>query len=140
VRFLKKIIGTFWRSLFVFVIPLIIYLLFGAGIVPLLQQVLPEDEVSSHADFRVEDLVMRTTDWTVQVEGTIRNYGKIPVAFIKLKYLYQDEDGNTIDTDWNYAVGSLPLLPGESKRFTKIQPKPPGLRKVRVEVIDYRYE
>lgn len=49
--------------------------------------------------------------------GTITNTGTYSVKYVKVKAALKDASGNTIDTDWTYAVDSTWLDPGESKSF-----------------------
>lgn len=49
--------------------------------------------------------------------GTIKNTGTYSVKYVKVKAALKDASGNTVDTDWTYAVDSTWLDPGESKNF-----------------------
>ncbi|MBQ6236512.1 MAG: hypothetical protein IJK54_11405 [Clostridia bacterium] len=49
--------------------------------------------------------------------GTVTNTGTYSVKYVKVKAALKDSAGNTIDTDWTYAVDSAWLDPGESKNF-----------------------
>jgi DNA repair exonuclease SbcCD ATPase subunit len=71
---------------------------------------------------RNEDLHWEVTDlysnssYTV-CEGTLKNSGTKSYEFIKIKGSFEDANGNVVDTDWTYAVGSEGLSGGETTTF-----------------------
>lgn len=69
--------------------------------------------------------------------GTITNRGYSNVSFVKIKGSFLNSSGRTIDTDWTYAVDSVQLAPGESKKWEMSVTKDSSIKKVNVEIIDY---
>lgn len=51
------------------------------------------------------------------ITGKVTNNGNYKIRYVKVKAACKDLRGNTIDTDWTYAVDSSWLDPGESKTF-----------------------
>lgn len=70
--------------------------------------------------------------------GTITNRGYNKVSYVKIKGAFVNGYDKTIDTDWTYAVDSMELAPGESKTWKMSVPKDDSIKKVNIEIIDYR--
>lgn len=70
--------------------------------------------------------------------GTITNRGYSKISFAKIKVSFLNSSGSTIDTNWTYAIDSVGLAPGESKKWEVSVNKDNSIKKVNVEVIDYR--
>ena len=50
-------------------------------------------------------------------KGSVKNNGTKSYNYVKIKGSFKDKDGNVLDTDWTYVVGSEGLAPSETKTF-----------------------
>lgn len=50
-------------------------------------------------------------------KGSVKNNGTKSYNYVKIKGSFKDKDGNILDTDWTYVVGSEGLAPSETKTF-----------------------
>jgi len=83
----------------------------------------------------VEDLNFFSRRGFIYVTGRIRNDGDVPVSYVRMKFIYGDEEKNVIDTDWAYVVGSVPLLPGEAKEFEQVRMDSDKIKRVSVRFL-----
>jgi len=85
----------------------------------------------SDGEFELNEVYVRYT-------GTITNMSDETHYFVKVKGTFTDDAGNSIDTDWTYAVGDEGLAPGESTKFTLAVAKDQRISHIDYEVYDYR--
>lgn len=71
--------------------------------------------------------------------GQVYNRGDRTVRFVTIKVSFKDKNGNVIDTDSTYAVGSEGLAPGESTKWRGSVKKDKNIDNYSVSVIDFRY-
>ncbi len=57
---------------------------------------------------------------SVEGEGTIYNGSDIPIEYVKLEVSYFDDAGNSVNSDWSYAVSGDALRPGQRRNFSWI--------------------
>ncbi len=69
--------------------------------------------------------------------GTVKNTGKKTYRFVEVKGAFKDSNGEVLDTDWTYAVGSEGLAPGESTTFRMSVDKNYKIRSCTVTLLDY---
>ncbi len=85
----------------------------------------------------ISDISLIDNSLYTVASGTITNRGYTNVSFVKIKGIFVSASGRTIDTDWTYAVDSVGLAPGESKKWEMSVIKDDDISKVNVEIIDY---
>lgn len=71
----------------------------------------------------------------IKISGKVRNKGTTSVSFVKVGVDLLDANGNTLDTDWTYAVGSEALQPGAAKSFDMHVPMDKRMREYRYYVM-----
>lgn len=69
--------------------------------------------------------------------GSVKNTGKKTYKYVEVKGAFKDSQGNVVDTDWTYAVGSEGLEPGESSTFRLSVPKQYKISSCTVTLKDY---
>lgn len=72
--------------------------------------------------------------------GSVTNIGNKTVKFVTIKVSFKDKNGNVIDTDSTYAVGSEGLEPGESSKWTASVDRDYSIESYSVSVLDFDYE
>lgn len=82
------------------------------------------------------DSVKNQSSYTV-CSGTVKNTGSKTYKFVKVKGSFKDSNGNVLDTDSTYAVGSEGLAPGESSTFTMYVTKNSKITTCSVSIYDY---
>lgn len=70
-------------------------------------------------------------------EGKVKNSLSYPISFVKVEVVYKTVDGQIVDTDWTYAVGSHPLQPGYVKSFSLMTPYSEGMHVASYSVVSY---
>ena len=85
----------------------------------------------------ISNISLSNDSYFTTVSGIITNRGYTNVSYVKIKGLFVNESGITIDTDWTYAVDSVELAPGESKKWEMMVKKDYRINKVNIEIIDY---
>ena len=73
----------------------------------------------------------------MECKGSVENTGSRTYEFVKIKGAFVDSDGNVIDTDWTYAVGSEGLAPGEKKTFELSVPENPEIDSCSVSLLNF---
>lgn len=73
-------------------------------------------EVGSDVLKITQDKITDNSSYTI-CTGSITNTGSKTYKYVTVKGSFKDKDGNVVDTDWTYAVGSEGLAPGESSTF-----------------------
>lgn len=74
-------------------------------------------EMRERNPLKISELTLSSNSSYNILEGTATNVSEKTLKFVEIKGLFKDSDGNVIDTDWTYAVGSEGLAPNESKKF-----------------------
>ena len=69
--------------------------------------------------------------------GSVTNSGKKTYTFVEVKGVFKDGQGNVVDTDSAYAVGSEGLAPGETTTFRMSVPKNSSIKSCSVSLLDY---
>ncbi len=69
--------------------------------------------------------------------GTVKNTGKKTYRYIRVKGAFKNKNGEVIDTDSAYAVGSEGLEPGESSSFRISVPKNYDIKSVSVTLLGF---
>ncbi|MCD8189354.1 MAG: FxLYD domain-containing protein [Clostridiales bacterium] len=69
--------------------------------------------------------------------GSIKNTGNKTYKYVKVKGAFEDSDGNVIDTESTYAVGSEGLAPDESTTFKLYVTKNYKIKSCEVSVYDF---
>lgn len=85
---------------------------------------------------KVSDVRTSYSGSYVKATGRVTNNGTVTYEFVKVKGAFVDSRGNTVDTDWTYAVGSEGLAPGESCTFTMYVDKDYSISDCKVTVYD----
>ena len=91
---------------------------------------------SAYSVLKMSGTISSNTSYTI-LEGTIKNNGSKTYRYVQVKGSFKDANGNVVDTDWTYAVGSEGLAPGESKTFRLSVPKNSGIKSCSLSIIDY---
>lgn len=68
--------------------------------------------------------------------GTIANNSNYTVRYVEIKGAFKDYQGNVIDTDWTYVVGSEGLAPGESCKWSMSVNYDYSIKSCSVSIID----
>lgn len=71
--------------------------------------------------------------------GSLTNYSSKTVKYVKVKVLFKNSYGTTVDTDWTYAISSEGLAPNETIKWECSVKKDYSISKVSAEVIDFSY-
>lgn len=66
------------------------------------------------------------------LRGTIKNLGEKPVRYLRVRIDYLDTDKKVIHSDWDFAVDSLVLKPGEERQWSLLTRTPSGMKTYRV--------
>jgi len=66
------------------------------------------------------------------MRGTIKNVGTEPVRYVRVRIDYLDTDKKVIHSDWDFAVDSLVLKPGEERQWSLVTRTPTGMKSYRV--------
>lgn len=69
--------------------------------------------------------------------GKVKNTGNKTYKYIEVKGAFKDKNGNVLDTDWTYAVGSEGLAPEESSEFRLSVTKDYNIESCSVSILDY---
>lgn len=68
--------------------------------------------------------------------GQVKNTGEKTYYFIRVECAFEDKDGNVLDTDWTYAVGTEGLKPGEAIEFKLSVTKDYNIKSGTVSILD----
>lgn len=71
--------------------------------------------------------------------GSLTNYSSKTVEYVRVKVLFKNSSGKTIDTDWTYAVSSEGLAPYETIKWECSVKKDYSITNVSAEIIDFNY-
>lgn len=71
--------------------------------------------------------------------GQAYNRSNKTVRFVTIKVSFKNREGNVIDTDSTYAVGSEGLAPGEATKWRASVKRDKNIESYSVSVIDFRY-
>lgn len=93
----------------------------------------PED-----AGFVFYDLSGEANGNYVTVTGRVKNEGKQKYTYVRVKAVFQDKNGEILDTNWTYLVGDEGIAPQESKTFRISVPKNKNIDKFEMSIIDYK--
>lgn len=74
----------------------------------------------------------------ITVEGSISNPTNNAYSYIELKVKLLDVNGNVIDTENTYAVGSETLSPGDTKKWDAMLKADSRADNVEVEIVNYK--
>lgn len=73
---------------------------------------------------------------TMSVVGNITNNKDYAIDYQKVKAIFYDSNNKIVDTDWTYAVDSMPLLSGEKRSFEILSKGNPKAISVTVEIFE----
>lgn len=85
----------------------------------------------------IQDPSMSTNGGYYYLRGTIHNNDTRSHEYVKVKVTYYDRNGDSITSDWCYAVDSAGIEPGENQRF-EIMTKLFGGETYLVQIVDYQ--
>lgn len=91
---------------------------------------------SMYSAIKISNLQLTDNSSYEVCTGSVTNNGKKTYSYVKVKGAFKDSNGNVLDTDWTYAVGSEGLSPGESKTFRLSVPRNSSISKITVTLID----
>ena len=74
----------------------------------------------------------------ITVEGSISNPTNNAYSYVELKVKILDVNGNVIDTENTYAVGSESLSPGDTKKWDAMLKADDRADNVEVEIVNYK--
>lgn len=97
-----------------------------------------ESEPKQEKTFDFGDGSWEYNDLYTVYTGKITNISKSTHRFVKVKGTFQDENENAIDTDSTYACGDEGLEPGETTTFRLSTKANPAVKKIHMQVYDYR--
>ncbi|MCD8290841.1 MAG: FxLYD domain-containing protein [Prevotella sp.] len=92
------------------------------------------------AVLQVSDIKITNSSYHTTCTGSLKNTGSKTYKYVKVKGSFKDANGNVIDTDSAYAVGSEGLEPGESTTFDVFVTKNSDIKSCDVTVYDYDCE
>lgn len=68
---------------------------------------------------------------------SVKSYSPYRYHYIKVKGVFKNSYGSTVDTDWTYAIGSEWLEPGESTKFRLSVQKDYSIKDCSVTIMTY---
>lgn len=92
---------------------------------------------NASADLKFSNISVDTNSSYTVCTGKITNNGSRIYTFVEVKGAFKDKNGEVVDTDWTYAVGSEGLAPGESATFRLSVPKDYSVETCSVSILDY---
>lgn len=93
------------------------------------------DKYSYLVDLKVSNITMGSNSVFTTASGTITNNSTInSYRYIKVTGSFKNSSGQTIDTDWTFAIDSAWLKPGESKKFELSVRKDYSIKSCTVEI------
>ena len=95
-----------------------------------------QNSVSTY-DLKISGVKLENNSLYTVATGTFTNSSNKTVRFVKIKGSFTDSRGNTVDTDWTYAVGSEGLAPGESTKWRMSVDKDYSIKSCDVSIMDY---
>ncbi len=100
-----------------------------------------EDDYSGAMYLKISNVYVYSNSSYTIVEGTIKNTSLYNTyRFVEVKGAFKDYSGDTVETDWTYAVGSEGLSPGESTTFRMSVDQSYGIEDCEVTLLDYDVE
>ena len=87
----------------------------------------------------ISNVQVSSNSVSTYAEGSITNRSNATVKFVEVRGSFMNSYGNTVDTDWTYAVGSEGLKPGESTKFKLYVTKDSTISRCNVAVQDFKY-
>lgn len=103
-----------------------------------------KNEEAEIVNNRKNPIEFKNLDWDSNssytiATGQVYNRGDRTLKFVTIKVSFKDKNGNVIDTDSTYAVGSEGLAPGESTKWRASVKRDKNIDSYSVSVIDFRY-
>lgn len=100
------------------------------------------EELSKKSDLKLTNINLnkgKSYSNYYYASGSLTNYSSKTVKYVKVKVLFKNSYGKTIDTDWTYAVGSEGLAPYETIKWECSVKKDYNITNVSAEVVDFNY-
>lgn len=85
----------------------------------------------------IQDVKVTSNSVYTICSGTIKNTGSKTYSYVEVKGAFKDRNGNVVDTDWTYAVGSEGLAPDEATTFRLSVQKNSDIKSCTVSILDY---
>lgn len=95
------------------------------------------DYESGATALKVTPTSLTSNSYYTTCKGSVKNNGTRTYKYVEVKGAFKDSNGNVIDTDWTYAVGSEGLAPGESSTFEVSVPYNSDIDSCTVSLLDY---
>lgn len=96
------------------------------------------DDISTYKALELTIDDATTSYGYITVEGSISNPTNNAYSYVELKVKILDVNGNVIDTENTYAVGSESLSPGDTKKWDAMLKADDRADNVEVEIVNYK--